>query len=194
MGSASGGGDCARAANQGSVEQHLSRVLIGNCSCSSNRENCSGEVVHSARIRTWRLAQLRRCRRIDARGFAPKLRDSSESRDARPCRQRRHDRCCFEIAPSNFKAWQATWTRRDQAIARSLRPMSSLLPRPSVAKRSRRRSCRALPRAAESSVHQAADPMACAAALLHAGRSDESQRPACSWRMLTVLAQPPLRR
>ena len=125
MGSASGGGDCTRAANQGSVEQHLSRVLIGNCSCSSNRENCSGEVVHSGRMHARRLAQLRRYQRIDARGFAPKLRKTSESRDAKPCRQRHHDRCCFEIVPSNFKAWQATWKRRGLAIARSLRPMSS---------------------------------------------------------------------
>src|SRR5262245_66420297 len=44
MGSASGGGDCARAANQGSVEQHLPRVLIGKCSCSSSRDNRLGGV------------------------------------------------------------------------------------------------------------------------------------------------------
>jgi hypothetical protein len=159
MGSASGGGDCARAANQGSVEQHLSRVLIGDCSCSSKRENCLGEVVHSARIGERRLAQRCRCQRIDARGFSPKPRETSESRDARPCRQRRHDRCCFAIAPSDFKAWQATWKRRGLAIARSPRPMSSSRTRRSVAKRSRRLPCRVLPRGTESLVHQAAELM-----------------------------------
>ena len=146
MGAASGGGDCARAANQGSVEQHLPWLLNGGCARPNNQKGCSDEVVHSSRIRARRLAQLSEWRRIDAHVLAPKLRDVRNRGDVRPCRQRRHDRCCFGIAPSNFRAWQTICRRRDGAIRSSPRPTSSLPSRPSGARQFMPRPRRARPK------------------------------------------------
>jgi len=152
MGSTPGGGDCARAANQGSVEQHLPGLLNGDCAPPNNRRSCSDEVVHSSRIQARRLAQLSGRQRLTLACLRRSCVRRSESGDARPCRQRRHDRCCFETAPSNFSAWQMICRRRDRAIRNSPRPTSSLPSRPNAAKQFMPQPRRARPRGTKGSL------------------------------------------
>jgi hypothetical protein len=97
-----------------------------------------GDVVHRSRHHAQYLAQLSRQPWIDPGAFAPKSAMGLESKGHQPCRKRRHDRCCFEIAPRRFRTWPATCRPRDPAIGSLLRPMSNSPTRQSAARRSMR--------------------------------------------------------
>ena len=133
---------CCLPARQGGEthQSHFTEASLCRQGCGQRRcaDVVRGDVVHRSRVHALPSCTTYSTALVDPVAFAPKCGTALESKGCQPCRKKRHDRCCFEIAPRRFRIWQAIYSRRDRAIGNLPPPMSNSPTRRSAVRRSTR--------------------------------------------------------